>query len=324
MLACACLNIGGIGNKNKRNELKRYIFNNKRNLILLQELESNTKTSLSNDISRLDTIDWKSEFPGFNIYYTNNRTGILYSNKLQLRKLDIKSHLNGNQWCTWVIVHTQCNKKILIGSYYRSPNKYKSNENDTPHFADPNLLTKDIELIRKSNKFNSIIISGDFNIHSKIWDAYRNTDKINNSEKQLINLIAKNNLDIKNDACKPTHCKFNSIDNIATIIEYNSIDLTLASHDLDTAITNWDTNSFTLYNSDSNNSSDNLYNNELDSKWVTEVSQHFAISFDVSSKFTNDNEIKYAWRLNSKNWDEYRNILKILIDKWLIVQGRSS
>ena len=317
-LACACLNIGGIGNKNKREELKRYILNNKRNIVLLQELESNTKTCLSDDISRLDTIDWQNEFPGFSIYYTNNRTGILYSNNLQIRKIDIKSNLDGNQWCTWIIVYTKLNKKILIGSYYRSPNKYKTNNNNIPHFADPNIITKDIELIKRNNKFNSIIISGDFNIHSKIWDAYRQSDKINNSEKQLINFIAKNNLNIINDPCKPTHCKFNNIDNIATITEYNSIDLTLISHDLDTTTTNWDTNSFTIYNNDAE-INDNIQYNELDSKWVSEMSQHFAISFDISSVISDINEIKYTWRLNSKNWDEYRNILKILIDKWLIV-----
>ena len=109
------------------------------------------------------------------------------------------------------------------------------------------------------------MIAGDFNIHSQIWDIYHKNDKITKSEKQLIKFITDNNLNIMNNSNKPTHCKFDKIDDIATITEYNTIDLTLVSPDLDELLVNWDTNSFNVSNNDE------LYNNELDSKWVTEV-----------------------------------------------------
>ena len=87
--------------------------------------------------------------------------------------------MNGNQWVTWVILHT-LNKKILVGSYYRSPNKYKTNDNDKPHYADPNLINEEIKQIKNKYKFDSILISGDFNIHSKIWDVYCGKNSISN------------------------------------------------------------------------------------------------------------------------------------------------
>ena len=53
----------------------------------------------------------------------------------------------------------------------------------------------------------------------------------------------------------------------------------------------------------------------MDSDWVANVSDHFAITWNVNCKMKNE-KVSTAWRLNSKNWDDYRSVLNGLMQFW--------
>ena len=138
------------------------------------------------------------------------------------------------------------------------------------------------------------------------------------------NIPSLYNLELKicNLRNRPTHCKYKIIEGLTTIEAYNTIDITLATNNIGNLICNWDTNSHTLYDNDNiinniDNNVNNPINSELDTKWVHDVSDHFAIKFDIKTKpNTNNTQTKETWRLNSKNWNKFEEMVTFLMTKW--------
>ena len=282
----ASINVRGLWKKETLHQLDVYIRENKRNVILLQELITQHNNE-KNEITEAKKREIEELFSDFNFHYTNKSTAILYHKALQVKPIVVKSKekLNGNQWLTWIIIYSN-NRPILIGSYYRSPSEYSTDEKEEKHAANCEDIRNEIKIIKKlykDTKFNDIIICGDFNIHSNIWDAYYE-GRYDKKEENVLKLLNNNDFELCNKKEKPTHCIYNRDENNIPIInEYNTVDLTIATNTIAKKICNWDTNSHTIYTNE--NDKNNPYNNELDAQCINDVSDHFAISFDIKLKF---------------------------------------
>ena len=81
------------------------------NLVFLQEIVTQHGGKCN--------IKWKRLFPDFQwVSDDGNETGILVNKSIQIKKIgnDIPNRINGNQWCTWIVVFAH-GKRILCGSY---------------------------------------------------------------------------------------------------------------------------------------------------------------------------------------------------------------
>ena len=309
-LSCMSVNVNGIGDnktKNGRERLQRkmkylneLIDENGLNVILLQELRihHNANGSLN--------VNWKKQFPDYEFYSNDDKeTGILVYNKLQHKEVkDIKFRISKDQWTTWVMICNNGGKNILIASYYRSPSG-NGNTRD---------LTKEISVIKKQYKVESFIIGGDFNAHSGMWDARFNGDHSQNAEN-VIGFMEDNQLVCINDNTKPTHVRQRdrSSDGIVDILGYNSVDITFISQDLISISNGWTTNSNNVFNGDVN--SENVDNCEMDSDWVANMSDHFAMIWRINCKCIDENK-RMTWRLNSSHWNDYVSKLEMYMDIW--------
>ena len=309
-LECLYLNIRGFGNKNearlrrnKFNELRRLINENNTNVIFLNEL-----CTRHNNDSALRNVNFSDEFKNFNFYSTGNETGILIHKNIQQWKVTIPDNikLKNNQWTTYCKVKLRNNKEILLCSYYRSPSINMDINNKGK--ADPLLIDKELKWIKcNDNGWNSLIINGDFNIRDILWDAHCDDKNIDKYGESILKLCKKYNLYVVNDEYQPTHAKYNKIDNFPHIYEYNSIDLTIISNSLNENIKDWKTNSYTIYNND---------NSVLDAEWVANISDHFAITFNINKPLSISKEgSKETWRLNG-DWSKYKYILQANLEEW--------
>ena len=96
----------------------------------------------------------------------------------------------GNQWCTWVVVYCK-DKKIAIGSYYRSPSARSSNIDNNKTMADICNIKKEIEYIKKNQEVSSFIVGGDTNTCSSIWDKNYD-DKNLNGVNEVLDFMVEN------------------------------------------------------------------------------------------------------------------------------------
>ena len=125
----------------------------------------------------------------------------------------------------------------------------------------------------------------------------------------------ENNFVCINDKNKPTHVRQRdrSCDGIIDILRYNSVDVTLISLDLISICDGWTTNSYNTFNGDIND--ENVANCEMDSDWVANMSDHFAMKWRLNCKCIDENK-RLTWRLNSSNWDDYRIKLETYMVLW--------
>ena len=61
---------------------------------------------------------------------------------------------------------------------------------------------------------------------------------------------------------------------------------------------------------------ENLDNSDLDSNWITNVSDHFCVMFNINTKANNSDEIKQSWRLNSDKWDIIDQYYNRCVQNW--------
>lgn len=309
-LKCASLNVRGLAKTTTLSKVKDFISSNKCNLVFLQELKT---THNSNTVK----INWKKEFENF-IWCTNdsnkNECGILIHKRIQYQKIiDLKTANFGNQWMTWIIVHC-IGKSILVGSYYRSPSERQANNQGTPTQADMTLISKEINEIQEKFKITSIMIAGDMNASSKMWDA-RFDGHETQATKKVVEFIEENELVICNDRLSPTHAIYEKLnDGIINVKRYNSIDLTLMSYDLIEKCSDWTSNSYNYY--DEENTGEDVENYELDIEWLSDVSDHFALTWNINYNIENNTE-KWTWRLNSKNWENFRIAMEMNSSIWI-------
>ena len=304
------VNVNGIGNettktgkerlKRKIKYIKDLIDENELNLIVLQELKIHHKTDATIN------VNWKKYFPDFEFYsYDKRETGILVNNKIQHKEIkDLVKRVGENQWTTWVIICNRGGKNIAVASYYRSPSED----------GDVNNVTKEVEEIKTKYKTETFMIGGDFNAHSGIWDA-RFGGNHNQVTENVIKFMNNNKLICANDNRKPTHVRNRdrSSDGIVDILGYNSVDIVLMTQDLIAIYNQWTTNSHNVFDGDIG--SENVANCEMDSDWVANMSDHFAMLWKINCKCIEENK-RMTWRLNSNNWDDYRQALETYMEIW--------
>ena len=299
------LNCRGLGNvaekvrcKNKYIRIKSLIRENNSNIVTLNELcvQHNNKT-------KIKKADLEREFKDFNVYLGGNEVAIFVKKAINSTeaKIDAKDKINGKHWSIYSLIYSG-SKPIIIGSYYRSPSE---NEN-------PVELNKELNVLRDKYKCKNFIINGDFNAEHELWDNNCDPSKIDGNASGILELLEEQEMAIMNNKFKPTHAKYNNVNSediiIPIIYGYNSIDLTLVSLNLQNMVNNWDTNSYTIYGAD---------RSEMDLQWISNISDHFAITYQINAKIEkNGKGIKQAWRLNSEHWDEYNEILGILLIHW--------
>ena len=160
--------------------MKRVINERNLNIVLFQELKIH-----HDNVNAID-IDWKEEFKNWKVVIDNNETGILINKIVAMSKFETKAKMKGNQWMTRVIIHYK-GKRIALASYYRSPSKRKENENSNKKQADVRKIQEEITMWKRKQKVHSIIIGGDFNMHSKLWDKYGKDKRAD--RKHVENLI---------------------------------------------------------------------------------------------------------------------------------------
>ena len=300
-LKCASINVRSLAKETTLKSVKEFIHRNKCNLVLLQEIKN------KHDDSEVK-VDWEDDFKDFKFISTHkHECGILVHERVQFTRIEKLQTVNfGNQWMTWIIVFC-VGLTILVGSYYRSPNPRVANGHGEAKQADMRLIKHEIDEIRLKYKFNSIMIGGDMNVSSTMWDAgYTGTES--QETKNVIDFIEQNELIICNDNYKPTHAKYNVIEKIPSVNEYNVLDLTLVSNNLLDHCSDWTTNSYNYFNGEPN--SESVKNCELDAKWLAEVSDHFAVTWNINCKIQELTD-KYSWRLNSTHWNCYRDMMEI-------------
>ena len=171
--------------------------------------------------------------------------------------------------------------KMICGSLYRSPSRRASNFNNNAHLANITDIEKELKIIIKEQKCNEIMLAGDFNLKSKLWDIRYDRDNDNYTEN-LMEFIDKFELSCINDPSKATHCIYEIIDNIPVITSYNSLDLVLISNSQLKQCTDFDTNSHNVY--DGSDSGCDVINSELDLQWVSDVSDHFIMSWNLNNE----------------------------------------
>ena len=152
------------------------------------------------------------------------------------------------------------------------------------------------------------MIAGDFNLKSKAWDI--RYDKNDDSYVENLNEFMECfELNCINDPTKATHCCYEIIDGIPVITKYNSLDLVLISSSLLKQCTDFDTNSNNVYDGSENGC--DVINSELDLEWITNVSDHFIMSWNMNNENKDNIVLKETWRLNSDKWNEYRASLVV-------------
>ena len=299
------LNCRGLGNvaekircKNKFIRIKALIKENNANIVTLNELCVQHANK-----SKIKKTELEREFNEFNVYLGGNEVAIFVKKDINSTeaKVEASSKIKGKHWSIYSLVYTG-SKPIIIGSYYRSPS---GNDN-------PAQLKQELNALRTKYKCKNFIINGDFNAEHELWDNHCNSSKIDTIANGVLELLEEQELAVINNKYKPTHAKYNNINSddyvIPVIYGYNSIDLSLVSLELQSKVNNWDTNSYTVYGND---------RSEMDLQWVSNVSDHFAITYNIKIKPEKVNiGIKQAWRLNSKNWDEFNNMLAIMLKYW--------
>ena len=305
-----CVNVNGIGNnktkkgrerlKKKIEYIKVLIVDNNLNCILMQELKIHHNAN--DDVC----VNWERCFPEFEFYSKDGKeTGILVHKRLQHKEVDdLEYRIQNDQWTTWVMISNSGGKNIFIASYYRSPSSNGNAKN----------IAKEINEIKLKYHGESFIICGDFNAHSGIWDA-RFDGAHDNVTENVIDFMNDNNLVCINDKDKPTHVRQRdrSSDGIVDILAYNSVDITFISQDLISMCNEWNTNSYNTFNGDIND--ENIANCEMDSDWVANMSDHFAMIWKINCKCMDENK-RLTWRLNSNNWDDYREKLESYMVLW--------
>ena len=310
-LECLYLNIRGFGDKNetrlrrnKFNELRRIINEKDTNVVFLNEL-----CTRHNNNNALRNINFNDEFKDFNFYSTGNETGLLIHKNIQQWKVIIPDNikLTNNQWSTYCKIKLHNNKEILLCAYYRSPS-VSNNNNKKQSKANPFLIDRELQWIKNNdNGWDTLILNGDFNIRNTLWDVQFNENTSDKYSEYVLNLCKKYDLCVANDNYQPTHAKYNKIDGIPYIYEYNSLDLTIISNTLCDSIKNWETNSYTIYNNDQS---------VLDTQWIANISDHFAITYSINKKLSISKEgSKETWRLNG-NWETYKQVLRANLDEW--------
>ena len=110
-----------------------------------------------------------------------------------------------------------------------------------------------------------------------------------------IEFIQENDFRIINNNHSPTHAKKRN----GIIVDYNIIDLIIASKSLMNDINGYETNSH----------SDAI----LDKEWIDNMSDHFVVKWNINKKINNYDQINVTWRLNSDKWNEYRDLLECLM-----------
>ena len=308
------MNVNGIENKADRIQqdrkiamIKTQIDENNINLIFLQELK------IHHDGGKVG-IKWKKYFPDFNFISDNYiETGFLIHKNVQYHEVDKgKVFVGGNLWVTWIVVHSG-GKQFLCASLYRSPSKRASKWNKTKHLANISDINRELKYLKNKTKCNGIIIAGDFNLASNLWDVRYNKQN-SNSTNNLMDFMDENNLTCINNRELATHCKYENIDGIPTITKYNNIDLVLMSRDLVNKCSDFKTNSFNVY--DGSDTGNDVINSELDAEWVSTVSDHFLVQWNINYKLRENDGLKETWRLNSENWNNYRNVLDASMRIW--------
>ena len=71
--------------------------------------------------------------------------------------------------------------------------------------------------------------------------------------------------------------------------------------------TDFDTNSNNVY--DGSDHGCDTINSELDLEWVSSMTDHFLISWNMNNEIKEKITLKDTWRLNSDKWDAYRTSL---------------
>ena len=299
-LKCACLNVDGM-NLNKLKKLKNEIIENEYTVIFFQEL---VKQHGGNKIN----IDWKEELKDYEFVSDNYiESGFLLHRSVQFNPIKIKKPVGGNLWATWIVIH-RGSFKMICGCLYRSLSRRNSNFINSPYLANVTDIEKELKIIMKEQKCNEIMLAGDFNLKSKTWDIRYDKD----DDKYVDNLndfMEEFDLNCINDPTKATHCRYEIIDNIPVITSYNSLDLVLISSSLLKQCTDFDTNSNNVYDG-SLNGCDTI-NSELDLEWITNISDHFLVSWNMNNEIKDKIVLKETWRLNSEKWEEYRASLMI-------------
>ena len=280
--------------KNKFIQIRAIIKENKSNIITLNELctQHNNNTSLKR-------VNFEREFSEFKIYISKNEVAILVHKSINSTEaiVEKENKISGNHWSIYTLIYSG-KKPIIVGSYYRSPSG-KENPKD---------ISNEIDNLRSKYKCNNYIINGDFNIEHELWDNNCDLTKFDENANNVLDLIQEQELVIINNKYKPTHAKYRIIGLFPVIYAYNSIDLSLVSYELQNKVVNWETNSYTAYGEDKS---------ELDLQWISNVSDHFAIQFDINIKPEKvGSGIKQAWRLNSTHWDDFNEMLQILLKYW--------
>ena len=311
-LRCACLNVDGMTIA-KLKFLKNEIYTNGYKIIYLQEL---VKQHGGNKID----INWKDELNDFEFVSDNGiETGFLIHKEVQFNPIKIKKPVGGNLWVTWIVIH-RGSAKIICGSLYRSPSRRKSNFNNYPHLASISDIENEMKQIIKEQKCNEIMLAGDFNLKSKIWDI-RYNGKEDKYVENLNEFMEKYNLCCINDAERATHCRYEIIDGIPIITSYNSLDLVLVTNSMIKQCTDFNTNTQNVY--DGSDSGIDVINSELDLVWITSVSDHFLLSWNINNQNRENVKLKETWRLNSDKWDEYRISLMIGMERICVFIGQN-
>ena len=299
-LKCACLNVDGM-TVNKLKKLKNEIISNEYTVVFLQEL---VKQHSGNKIN----IKWKEELKDYEFVSDNYiESGYLLHKSIQFNPIKIRKPVGGNLWVTWIVVH-RGSFKMICGSIYRSPSRRKSNFSDNPHLANITDIQKELKIIIKEQRCSEIMIAGDFNLKSKAWDIrYDKNDDL--YVENLNEFMESFELNCINDPVKATHCRYEIIDGIPVITKYNSLDLVLISSSLLKQCTDFDTNSNNVYDGSENGC--DVINSELDLEWITNVSDHFIMSWNMNNENKDNIVLKETWRLNSDKWNEYRASLVV-------------
>ena len=117
--------------------------------------------------------------------------------------------------------------------------------------------------------------------------------------EDLNEFMEKHDLCCINDPERATHCRYEIIDEIPVITVKQCTD--------------FNTNTRNVY--DGSDSGIDTINSELDLVWVTNMSDHFLLSWNINNQDLKNVKLKETWRLNSEKWDEYRTSLMIGMER---------
>ena len=189
---------------NKKNELKQLVFEKKPDIIHITEVLPKNDSNLDPD------FDFKTEFKldGYDhiMMNKNPKRGILVyvKSELDVCFLDTKSEQIENVCCELKVD----NKIILFGCLYRSPSLNKKDS-----------TSKLIEFLQslEVNKYDNVILTGDYNYPDINWDDLSNEK--DGPEKELIDCLQ--NLYLQQMISKPTRNKHGQRSNILDLIFTN-------------------------------------------------------------------------------------------------------